>query len=118
MNKQQAMSYGVTENAYRMFQEHYNRDVNKRSQEIAQRHVDGETAYALGLTREAIASMIALIDDVPTLQRMLTSVNRIYSDYIYKQQHKSAENNQETTPNTPETTGTTETGAGGVAGCP
>lgn len=116
MNKQQAMSYGVTENAYRMFQEHYNRDVNKRSQEIAQRHVDGETAYALGLTREAIASMIALIDDVPTLQRMLTSVNRIYSDYIYKQQHK-LESNPDSTQNNPETTSPTEPGAGGAADC-
>lgn len=103
MNKEQAMSYGVREEAYREFQEHVSRDVNKRAREIAERREGGEAAFALAMTRDAIKTMIALIDDLPTLQRMLTSVNRTYSDYVYRQQQK-VEN-------------TTETASGGVAGC-
>ena len=109
MNKEQALSYGVREDAYRDFQEHVSRDVNKRAREVIERRKGGEAAFALAQLREAINAMLALIDDVNTLQQMLTSVNRIYSDYLYKQR-KTAENN-------PETTRSPETGAGGVAEC-
>ena len=104
MNKEQAMRYGVREDAYRAFQDHVNRDINKRAREIAERREGGETAFALGMTRDAIKTMIALIDDLPTLQRMLTSVNRTYSDYVYRQQQKAES--------------TTETASGGAAECP
>lgn len=109
MNKEQAMGYGVREEVYREFQDHVNRDVNKRAWELVEKSKAGENAFPVKQIREAISAMIALVDDVNTLQKTLTSVNRIYSDYLYRQR-MTAENNQEAT-------SATETGAGGAADC-
>lgn len=110
MNKEQAMSYGVREDAYREFQNHVNRDVKKRVQELAENRARAEAAFALKQIRDAISAMLVLVDDENTLQRVLTSVNRTYSDYLYRQR-KAAEETQEAT-NAPETS------TGGVAECP
>jgi hypothetical protein len=105
MNKEQAMSYGVREDAYRAFQDQVNRDVQKRVRELLDKRKGGETAFALKNLREAINAMLALIDDANTLEHTLTSVNRIYNEHLYRKR-KASENSQPKDESTTESHGT------------
>lgn len=116
MNKEQALSYGVREDAYRDFQEHVSRDVNKRARELAERRKGGETAFAVAQIREAIGAMVRLIDDPARLSAILQDVNSQY----YRHRNDIAANRfnaqmealkQENAQEQP------KAGAGGVAGC-
>lgn len=86
MNKTEAMNYGVREDAYRAFQEHYNRDLHKmvsrKVEEVKGQEAAPSTADA---TREAICAMLRLIPDPERLAVILSSVNRHYQQYRNEQ---------------------------------
>lgn len=99
MNKEQAMSYGVREDAYRDFQEHVSRDVNKRARELAERRKGGETAFAVAELHTAINAMVRMIHDPDRLRVILNNVNRSYAQYTQEQRKQP------------------KTDAGGAVGC-
>lgn len=114
MNREQALNFGVKQELYKEFQEQYNRDLNKRARDISERREGGKTALAVEYLRDAIGAMVRLIDDADTLQRLLASVNRTYSGYIYQHQRRNAEAASDTL----DRQATAETDAGGRAECP
>lgn len=104
MNKNEAMTYGVREDAYRAFQEHYNRDARKMAAKMAAEEKGRETAPAAlpfpEAIRNAISSILALIADPTRLSMILSSVNRQYQEYQNEQARSKA--NAENAPETPE----------------
>lgn len=90
MNREEAMSYGVREDAYRAFQEHCNRDARKMAARMVEEAHGRETAPAAPFPaeiRRAIVSMLQLINDPARLSLILSNVNRHYQSYKTEQGH-------------------------------
>lgn len=86
MNKTEAMNYGVREDEYRAFQEHYNRDLHKMlSRKVEEAKGQDAAPSPADSTREAICAMVRLIPDADRLGVILSSVNRHYQQYRNEQ---------------------------------
>lgn len=88
MNREQALKYGVKPELYKDFQEEYNTEMNKRAREMAVNGEGGAAAPALAKLREAIGSMLRLIDDPARLRLILNNINRHYSQYVQESGEK------------------------------
>lgn len=102
MNKQEAMSYGVREDAYKAFQEHCNRDARKMAARMVEEAKGRETAPAAPFPaeiRRAISSMLQLIQDPSRLSLILANVNRHYQ--LYQNEQTRSKANAQNPPETP-----------------
>ncbi len=88
MNREQALKYGVKPELYKDFQEEYNTEMNKRAREMAVKSEGGAAAPALAKLREAIGSMLRLIDDPARLRLILNNINRHYAQYVQESGEK------------------------------
>lgn len=90
MKREQLISFGIRADKLRAFMDEYWKDVHKE----AKRQINSQPDPAQA-TREAITTMIGLIDDPKRLQMILKCINRHYNDYTQEQLQKAQEGGSE-----------------------
>lgn len=85
MKREQLIAYGIPADKIKEFMGEYWKDVAKQAQHKAKSQPD-----PVRDTRQAIATMVGLIDDPKRLQMILKCINRHYNDYTQEQPQTAA----------------------------